>query len=62
MEVRLPVVLKHLKIPEECGIVISEKVGRTRTFRMRPDGLQLVNRCIARRQIEMNVGPISLPR
>lgn len=52
--VGLPAVLKHLRILEEGGIVISEKIGRTRTFRMRPDGLQLVDRWIAQRQSEMS--------
>ena len=53
-EVGLPEVLKHLRILEEGGIVISDKVGRVRTYRMRPDGLQLVDRWIAQRQAEMN--------
>lgn len=53
-EVGLPAVLKHLRILEEGGIVISEKVGRVRTFRMRPDGLQLVDGWIAQRQAELN--------
>lgn len=53
-DVGLPAVLKHLRILEDGGIVVSEKVGRVRTFRMRPDGLQLVDRWIGQRQVEMN--------
>ncbi|SEQ31529.1 transcriptional regulator, ArsR family [Devosia sp. YR412] len=53
-DVGLPAVLKHLRILEEGGIVVSDKVGRVRTFRMRPDGLQLMDRWIAQRQAEMN--------
>lgn len=53
-DVGLPAVLKHLRILEDGGIVVSEKVGRVRTFRMRPDGLQLIDRWIAQRQAEMN--------
>lgn len=54
VDVGLPAVLKHLRILEDGGIVVSEKVGRVRTFRMRADGLQLVDRWIAQRQAEMN--------
>ena len=34
---RLPSALKHLKVLEEGGMVVSRKVGRTRTYAMRRD-------------------------
>lgn len=53
-DVGLPAVLKHLRILEEGGIVISEKVGRVRTYRMQSDGFALINQWIEQRQAEMN--------
>lgn len=53
-DVGLPAVLKHLRVLEEVGIVASEKVGRVRTYRMRPDAFQAINRWIEQRQAEMN--------
>jgi len=53
--VQLPAVLKHLKILEEGGIVVSEKVGRIRTYRMRPNAFVSLSDWIDVRQHEMNV-------
>jgi DNA-binding transcriptional ArsR family regulator len=53
-DVGLPAVLKHLRILEDGGIVVSEKVGRTRTYRMQRDGFEAINRWIDQRQAEMN--------
>lgn len=53
MEVGLPAVLKHLRILEEGGIVVSEKIGRVRTYRMQKEGLAQINRWIDQRQVEM---------
>lgn len=50
----LPAVLKQLRILEEGGIVVSEKVGRVRTYRMQRDAFAPVNGWIAQRQAEMN--------
>ena len=47
--VGLPAVLKHRRILEEGGIVVSQKVASVRAFRMQPDGLQLVDRWMAQR-------------
>lgn len=52
-DVQLPAVLKHLRVLEEGGIVVSEKVGRVRTYRMRPDALGAVSGWIAARRAEM---------
>lgn len=53
-DIGLPAVLKHLRVLEDGGIVVSEKVGRVRTYRMRPDAFQAINGWIERRQTEMN--------
>ncbi len=37
----LSAVVQHLGVLESCGLVRSEKVGRTRTCRLEPGGLQL---------------------
>ncbi len=36
----LPSVMQHLQVLEACGLVRSEKVGRTRTCRIDPDALR----------------------
>jgi DNA-binding transcriptional ArsR family regulator len=53
-DVQLPAVLKHLRVLEEGGIVVSQKVGRVRTYRMRPDAFQAMSSWIEQRQHEMN--------
>lgn len=53
-DVQLPAVLKHLRVLEEGGIVVSRKVGRVRTYRMRPDAFQAMSSWIEQRQHEMN--------
>jgi hypothetical protein len=37
----LSAVVQHLAVLESCGVVRSEKVGRTRTCRLEPVGLRL---------------------
>jgi DNA-binding transcriptional ArsR family regulator len=41
LEITLSAVVQHLAILESSGLVNSEKVGRTRTCRIEPVGLQL---------------------
>jgi DNA-binding transcriptional ArsR family regulator len=41
LDMSLSGVVQHLAILESCGIVRSEKVGRTRTCRLEPGGLRL---------------------
>ena len=53
-DVQLPAVLKHLKVLEDGGIVVSEKAGRTRTFRMRREAFTLLADWVDQRQREMN--------
>jgi DNA-binding transcriptional ArsR family regulator len=53
-EVGLPAVLKHLRILEEGGIVVSEKAGRVRTYRMCEHAFGAISGWIEQRQVEMN--------
>jgi len=41
LEITLSAVVQHLALLEASGLVASEKVGRTRTCRIEPVGLQL---------------------
>ena len=41
LDMSLSAVVQHLAVLESCGLVHSEKVGRTRTCRLEPAGLQL---------------------
>ena len=41
LEITLSAVVQHLAVLESSGLVSSEKVGRTRTCRIEPVGLQL---------------------
>jgi DNA-binding transcriptional ArsR family regulator len=38
-ELALPSLLKHVRVLEESGLIISEKTGRVRTCRIEPDAL-----------------------
>jgi DNA-binding transcriptional ArsR family regulator len=53
-DVGLPAVLKHLRILEEGGIVVSEKTGRVRTYRMAENAFGPINGWIEQRQSEMH--------
>lgn len=37
----LPSFVEHLKVLESCGLVVSRKVGRVRTYRLEADYLKL---------------------
>jgi DNA-binding transcriptional ArsR family regulator len=50
MGLRLPAAVKHLAVLEESGLVMSEKVGRVRTFRLRPKAFDLINQWLAQRE------------
>jgi len=41
LDITLSAVVQHLSVLESCGVVHSEKVGRTRTCRLEPVGLRL---------------------
>ncbi len=46
----LPGVMQHLKLLEEAGLVVSEKVGRVRTCRIEPKALTQAEHWIAERR------------
>lgn len=48
----LAAVVQHLKILEQSGLVKTEKVGRTRTCRLEPDGLSVVEQWVSQRRSE----------
>lgn len=50
----LPSVLKHLKVLEEGHLVESEKTGRVRTYRMRPNALAPIDRWVSQRRAAWN--------
>jgi DNA-binding transcriptional ArsR family regulator len=50
----LPSVMKHLRLLEEGSLVVSEKAGRTRTYRMRPNALATIDRWVAQRRAAWN--------
>ena len=47
---RLPSALKHLKVLEAGGLVVSRKVGRTRTYTMRREALTALDRWLGQRK------------
>jgi DNA-binding transcriptional ArsR family regulator len=51
---RLPSALKHLKVLEDGGIVVSHKSGRVRTYEISPSAFSSINRWVAQRQAAMN--------
>jgi DNA-binding transcriptional ArsR family regulator len=48
--VSLAAVVQHLQLLEECSLVRSEKIGRTRLCRMEPAGLRAVENWITERR------------
>lgn len=48
--VSLAAVVQHLQLLEECSLVRSEKIGRTRLCRMEPAGLRAVEKWISDRR------------
>ena len=52
---RLPSALKHLRLLEDGGIVVSHKVGRVRTYEISPTAFRVINKWIAQRQAAMSM-------
>jgi DNA-binding transcriptional ArsR family regulator len=46
----LPSFAQHLGVLEDCGLVRSRKVGRVRTYRLVPRGLEVAERWMAARR------------
>ncbi len=52
VQIGLPTLLKHLRVLEESGLIVSEKTGRTRICRMQPQRLQMVEAWLNARRAE----------
>ena len=48
--IALPSVVKHLAVLESGGLVLSEKAGRVRTYRMAPGALVAMEKWVAARK------------
>lgn len=46
----LPTIVEHLRVLERAGLVLSEKVGRVRTYQLAPDAFVPANRWIVAQQ------------
>ena len=49
-DMKLPSVMKHLGVLESGGLVVSQKVGRSRVYRLVPGGLSAVERWVVQRK------------
>ncbi|TDD96668.1 ArsR/SmtB family transcription factor [Actinomadura rubrisoli] len=49
-DITLAAVVQHLQVLEECGLIRTEKVGRVRTCRLEPGGLEALADWIAARR------------
>lgn len=54
MDMALPSAVKHLKVLEDGGLVASKKVGRIRTYTMRPQALTSIGKWVKQRETAMN--------
>ncbi|QAY77585.1 helix-turn-helix transcriptional regulator [Sphingosinicella sp. BN140058] len=50
LEVTVTAVMQHLRVLEECGLVATEKIGRVRACRLRPEGLDVLDGWIRARR------------
>ena len=48
--ISLAAVVQHLQVLEECALVSTEKIGRTRICRMQPAGLSVIEKWINERR------------
>ena len=54
LDMALPSVMKHLSVLETGGIVVSEKVGRARTYRLAPKAFGAIEEWVAARKAKWN--------
>jgi DNA-binding transcriptional ArsR family regulator len=54
MGMGMPSAVKHLKVLEDGGLVVSHKAGRVRTYAISPTAFRIVNDWVAQRQTAMN--------
>lgn len=50
-DMSLAAVVQHVQVLEECGLVVSEKVGRVRTCRFEPKGLEPIDGWVRERKL-----------
>jgi DNA-binding transcriptional ArsR family regulator len=50
LQMTLAAVVQHLQVLEESGIVRTEKIGRVRTCRIDPKGLDVIQQWVAARR------------
>jgi len=50
LRITVSAVIQHLEVLEQCNVVRTEKVGRTRTCRIDPHGLAVAEKWIAARR------------
>lgn len=50
LSMALPTVMKHLSVLESSGLVLSEKAGRVRTYRLQQDALAALERWVGERK------------
>jgi len=50
----LPTVLKHLVVLESSGLVLSEKLGRVRTYKLAPNAFEDLERWVEERKRNWN--------
>lgn len=46
----LPSVMKHLRVLEDGGLVLSKKTGRVRTYRIQPRALAAIDKWVSQRR------------
>jgi DNA-binding transcriptional ArsR family regulator len=49
-DMSLAAIVQHLQVLEECGLIKTEKIGRVRTCRIEPGGLDGLSQWIAERR------------
>jgi DNA-binding transcriptional ArsR family regulator len=49
-DMSLQAIGQHIQLLEKCGLVQTEKIGRTRSCSIRPEGLQRLEKWIAERK------------
>lgn len=54
IQMALPSAVKHLKVLEDGGIVVSKKAGRIRTYTIKPHALALIGKWVKQRESALN--------
>ena len=54
IQMALPSAVKHLKVLEDGGLVVSKKAGRIRTYSIRPQALASIGKWVKQRENALN--------